>query len=105
MFRQVHVEVLGIVENMSYFQCPNCNERTPIFSHGGGASTAARYDVPFLGEVPINVSIREGGDAGKPVVAMNSGSPAAMAFAQIAERVAAQVSIANANTQNTMIIE
>ncbi len=105
MFRQVHVDILGIVENMSYFQCPKCNERTPIFSHGGGAATAARYDVPFLGEVPINVSIREGGDAGKPVVAMNSGSPGAIAFAQIAERVAAQVSIANANSQNTLIIE
>ena len=105
MFRQVHVEILGIVENMSYFQCPNCNERTPIFSHGGGAATAARYDVPFLGEVPINVSIREGGDAGKPIVAMNPDSPGAIAFAQIAERVAAQVSIANANNRNTMIIE
>jgi len=105
MFRQVHVDVLGIVENMSYFQCPKCNERTPIFNHGGGAATAARYDVPFLGEVPINVSIREGGDAGKPVVAMEPESPGAMAFVQIAERVAAQVSIANANSQNTMIIE
>jgi ATP-binding protein involved in chromosome partitioning len=105
MFRQVHVDILGIVENMSYFQCPKCNERTSIFSHGGGAATAARYDVPFLGEVPINIAIREGGDAGKPVVAMDASSPAAIAFAQIAERVAAQVSIANANSQNTMIIE
>jgi len=105
MFRQVHVEVLGIVENMSYFQCPHCSERTHIFSHGGGAATAAKYDVPFLGEVPINVSIREGGDAGKPVVAMEPGSTGAQAFAQIAERVAAQVSIANLNSQNTMIIE
>ncbi len=105
MFRQVHVDILGIVENMSYFQCPNCNERTPIFSHGGGAATAAKYDVPFLGEVPINVSIREGGDAGKPVVALNPDSAVAQAFIQISERVAAQVSVANMNSQNTMIIE
>jgi ATP-binding protein involved in chromosome partitioning len=105
MFRQVHVDVLGIVENMSYFQCPHCNERTPIFSHGGGAATAAKYDVPFLGEIPITVSVREGGDSGKPVVAANPDSPVAQAFAQIAERVAAQVSIANMNSQNKMIIE
>jgi ATP-binding protein involved in chromosome partitioning len=105
MFRQVRVEILGIVENMSYFQCPHCNERTPIFSHGGGAATAAKYDVPFLGEVPLDVAIREGGDAGKPIMIKNPGSPVAQAFAQIAERVASQVSIANLNNANTMIIE
>ncbi len=105
MFRQVRVEVLGIVENMSYFQCPKCNERTHIFSHGGGATTAADYGVPFLGEVPLNVSLREGGDAGKPIVASDPSSAAAQAFTQIAEKVAAQVSIANMNSLNTMIIE
>jgi ATP-binding protein involved in chromosome partitioning len=105
MFRQVRVEVLGIVENMSYFQCPKCNERTPIFSHGGGEATAIRYEVPFLGEVPLNVSLREGGDSGKPIVAGDPDSPVARAFVQIAEKVAAQISVANANNQNTMIIE
>jgi ATP-binding protein involved in chromosome partitioning len=105
MFRQVRVEILGIVENMSYFQCPKCNEVTHIFSHGGGAETAARYGVPFLGEVPLNVALREGGDAGKPIVATHGDSPAALAFKKIAEHVAAQVSIANANSSNTMIIE
>ncbi len=105
MFRQVRVEVLGIVENMSYFQCPKCNERTHIFSHGGGATTAAKYDVPFLGEVPLNVSIREGGDAGKPIVVADPNSPAAQAFTRIAEKVAVQVSIANSNSLNAMIIE
>jgi ATP-binding protein involved in chromosome partitioning len=105
MFRQVRVEILGIVENMSYFQCPKCNERTPIFSHGGGAATAAKYDVPFLGEVPLDVALREGGDAGKPIVAGDPKSLVAQAFAQIAERIAAQVSIANLNSSNTMIIE
>ena len=105
MFRQVRVEILGIVENMSYFQCPNCSERTPIFSHGGGAATAARFDVPFLGEVPLNVALREGGDTGKPIVAADPSSPVAQAFAQIAERVAAQVSITNINNANQMIID
>jgi ATP-binding protein involved in chromosome partitioning len=105
MFKQVRVEVLGIVENMSYFQCPKCNERTHIFSHGGGADTAAKFGVPFLGEVPLNISVREGGDAGKPVVAGDIGSPAAKAFTEIAEKVAVQVSIANLSGNNTMIIE
>jgi ATP-binding protein involved in chromosome partitioning len=105
MFRQVRVEVLGVVENMSYFQCPHCNERSYIFSHGGGASTASSYGVPFLGEVPLDVSLREGGDAGKPVVAADPGSPAAQALIHVAEKVAAQVSIANLSSTNAMIIE
>lgn len=105
MFRQVRVEILGIVENMSYFQCPHCGERTPIFGHGGGAATAAKYDVSFLGEVPIDLALREAGDAGKPIVALDPGSPVAQAFVQIAERVAAQVSIANLTGADKMIIE
>lgn len=105
MFRQVRVDVLGIVENMSYFQCPKCEERTYIFSHGGGEKTAAAYEVPLLGEVPLNVSLREGGDAGKPVAATDPDSPAAQAFTAIAEKVASQVSIANLRKQDSMIIE
>jgi ATP-binding protein involved in chromosome partitioning len=105
MFREVRVDVLGIVENMSYFECPKCGERTHIFSHGGGEKTAAAYEVPLLGEVPINVSLREGGDAGKPVMATEPDSPAAQAFAKIAEQVAAQISIANLSKTDTMIID
>ncbi len=105
MFRQVRVEILGIVENMSYFQCPNCNTRTDIFSHGGGTTTAEKYGVPFLGEVPLDVSVRQGGDLGKPIVLNNSDTPGGRAFARIAAGVAAQVSIANASNLNTMIIE
>jgi len=95
MFRQVKVDILGIVENMSYFQCPHCNQRTNIFSHGGGETTASRYQTPFLGEIPLDVAIREGGDAGKPIVIYDSEAPAARAFSQIAGRVAAQVSMSN----------
>jgi ATP-binding protein involved in chromosome partitioning len=105
MFRQVRVEILGIVENMSYFECPKCSTRTAIFNHGGGASTARKYEVPFLGEVPLSVGIREGGDIGKPIVLAEPESPAGKAFAQIASNVAAQVSIANQNSLSSFVIE
>jgi ATP-binding protein involved in chromosome partitioning len=105
MFRQVRVEILGIVENMSYFQCPKCGEQTPIFSHGGASLTAEKFGVPFLGEIPLAVDLREGGDAGKPVVAANPDSSCAAAFVQMAEKVASQVSIANLNAQGGPVIE
>ena len=105
MFRQVHVEILGIVENMSYFECPKCGTHTNIFNHGGGAATARKYDVPFLGEVPISVGIREGGDDGRPIVLSDSESQSGRAFAQIASNVAAQVSIANVKNLDALVIE
>ena len=105
MFRQVDVAVLGIVENMSYFECPKCGEISHVFSHGGGANTAAEYNVPFLGEVPLTVALREGGDGGKPVVAMMPEAPVAEAFKQIAARAAAQVSIVNAAKLNLVTIQ
>jgi ATP-binding protein involved in chromosome partitioning len=103
MFRQVKVEVLGIVENMSYFQCPKCQMRTDIFDHGGGESTAARFGVPFLGEIPLDIGIRVGGDLGKPIVVGDPESPVAKAFVQIAQKMAAQVSIANSKNQAVII--
>jgi ATP-binding protein involved in chromosome partitioning len=105
MFRQVRVEILGLVENMSYFECPKCSTRTNIFNHGGGELTARKYEVPFLGEVPLSVGIREGGDKGKPIVLAEPASPAGKAFAQIAANVAAQVSIANQNSSGAFVIE
>jgi ATP-binding protein involved in chromosome partitioning len=105
MFRQVRVEILGLIENMSYFQCPQCNHRSEIFSHGGGASTASKYGVPFLGEIPLDVAVRQGGDQGKPIVLADGDSPVSKAFLEIAGNVAAQVSIANSSNLNTMIIE
>jgi ATP-binding protein involved in chromosome partitioning len=103
MFRQVNVEVLGLVENMSYFQCPQCQARTDIFDHGGAESTAARFEVPFLGEIPLDVGIRLGGDRGRPIVVGDPESPVARAFAEIARKMAAQVSIANSNSQSVVI--
>jgi ATP-binding protein involved in chromosome partitioning len=68
MFHQVRVEILGIVENMSYFVCPHCNHEIDIFSTGGGERTAKQVNVPFLGRIELDPSIREGGDSGRPVV-------------------------------------
>jgi ATP-binding protein involved in chromosome partitioning len=68
MFRQVQVEILGIAENMSYFVCPHCNHEVDIFSTGGGERTANAYNVPFLGRIELDPTIREGGDSGHPVV-------------------------------------
>jgi ATP-binding protein involved in chromosome partitioning len=87
MFRKVGVPVLGILENMSYFLCTHCGQRTEIFGHGGGRAEAERLGVPFLGEVPLDPSIRQGGDAGNPVAAPGSDSPARDAFLRLADRV------------------
>jgi len=105
MFRQVRVDILGIVENMSYFVCPKCDARTEIFNHGGGQKTADKYGVPLLGEIPLDVAIRVGGDRGKPIVIGDPRSPVAQAFVAVARRMAAQVSIANANNLGAMIIQ
>lgn len=86
MFQKVNVPILGIVENMSYFTAPN-GERIEIFGHGGGKKEAARQHVPFLGEVPIFTEIREGGDAGMPIVVSAPNHPAGKAFVEIAENL------------------
>jgi len=86
MFRRVNVPVLGLVENMSTFVCPHCGERSDIFGHGGAKAEAARLGVPFLGEVPLTLAIRETSDAGRPVVATDPSSPAAKAFREVAAR-------------------
>jgi ATP-binding protein involved in chromosome partitioning len=88
MFEQVRVPVLGIVENMSYFNCPDCGHRSDIFGHGGAAAEAARIGVPFLGEIPLLLAIRETGDAGAPVTASDPEGAAASAFKAIAARLA-----------------
>jgi ATP-binding protein involved in chromosome partitioning len=84
MFQKVNVPILGIVENMSYFTTPS-GERVEIFGHGGGQAEAARQNVTFLGEVPLFMSIREGGDKGEPVVVSAPKEPAGQAFIKIAE--------------------
>ena len=92
MFRRVNVPVLGIVENMSYFICPECGTRSDIFGHGGARHEAARLGVPFLGEVPLHMSIREKSDAGLPVVATEPEGPHAAIYRAIAAAVRDELS-------------
>ncbi len=88
MFRQVNVEVLGVVENMSTFACPHCGKAIDIFGHGEGAKTALAYGVPVLGEIEIDPRIRVGGDTGKPVAALGESTPAAQSLYKVARAVA-----------------
>jgi ATP-binding protein involved in chromosome partitioning len=94
MYQKLNIPTLGIVENMSYYTCPNCHFETDLFGHGGGEGLAADMGVPFLGRLPIYQPIREGGDAGIPLIVAEPASSAAKAFLTVAERAAAQVSIA-----------
>lgn len=87
MFRQVGVPVLGIIENMSHFRCPNCGHDTDIFSHGGAQREAETLQTPFLGELPIDLSIRMGGDTGQPVAAQSPDAPMAGHYRDIALKI------------------
>jgi ATP-binding protein involved in chromosome partitioning len=91
MFRKVNVPVLGIVENMSYFQCPHCGTRSDIFGHGGARHEAERLGVPFLGEIPLHMSIRTTSDAGNPVVASEPEGPHAAIYRAIGIKVREQL--------------
>ncbi len=92
MFRKVDVPVLGIVENMSYFLCPHCGERSEIFSHGGARKEAEKLGTDFLGEVPLDIQIRETSDGGRPIVVADPASAHAKLFRAMAERIWAKVS-------------
>jgi ATP-binding protein involved in chromosome partitioning len=95
MYKKLNIPTLGIVENMSYFVCPGCAHESDIFGHGGGERMAEDLGVPFLGRVPLYQPIREGSDKGVPLLVGDPDSPAARAFVEVAERAAAQVSIAS----------
>jgi ATP-binding protein involved in chromosome partitioning len=91
MFQKVNVPVLGIVENMSYYICPQCGHREEIFKHGGGRRTAEQLKVPFLGEIPLDPKVAIGGDAGEPIVAAEPKSGVTAAYLRIAEEIARQL--------------
>jgi ATP-binding protein involved in chromosome partitioning len=93
MFEKLDVPVFGIIENMSYFACPHCGERTEIFGHGGAQAAAEEMGLDFLGEVPLDAAIRQGSDIGAPIVATDPDSPQAQALIGIAERIAARLSV------------
>jgi ATP-binding protein involved in chromosome partitioning len=84
MFRQVRVEILGIVENMAYLMCPHCNERIDVFSYGGGRRTAEQMKVHFLGELPLNPEVRIGGDTGRPIVLRDGSGKETAGFLELA---------------------
>jgi ATP-binding protein involved in chromosome partitioning len=89
MLQKTKVPVLGLVENMSSYVCPNCGHEAHIFGHGGARAEAERLGVPFLGEIPLDLAIRQSGDEGVPVTAANPDSPEARAFRGVARRLIA----------------
>ncbi|MGA8960920.1 MAG: Mrp/NBP35 family ATP-binding protein, partial [Pseudolabrys sp.] len=104
MFKRVNVPVLGVVENMSYFLCPSCGTRSDIFSHGGARHEAERLGVPFLGEVPLHMTIREKSDAGLPVVATEPDGEHARIYRDIATKVLTQLKGAAAGRSAPKIV-
>jgi ATP-binding protein involved in chromosome partitioning len=105
MFNRVNVPVLGIVENMSFFLCPHCGERSDIFGHGGARHEAERLKVPFLGEVPLDMAIRETSDSGLPVVATRPDGPLAKIYREIAGKVRDQLLGAGTRAAPKIVIE
>ncbi|MCH8926372.1 MAG: iron-sulfur cluster carrier protein ApbC [Proteobacteria bacterium] len=99
MFRKVDVPVLGIIENMSLFVCPNCGHETHIFSHGGARLEAEKLGVEFLGEIPLDIEIRETSDGGRPIVVSRPDSENAKTFVRIAERIRDKVAAAQGDAR------
>jgi ATP-binding protein involved in chromosome partitioning len=93
MFEKLQVPVFGVIENMSYFVCPHCGERTDIFGHGGAREAAEELGLDFLGEIPLDVRVRESADAGEPMMVSEPESPVAVAIAEIAQKIAAKTSV------------
>jgi ATP-binding protein involved in chromosome partitioning len=105
MFRQVNVEILGIVENMSYFACPHCNGKIDVFGHGEGEALAKMFELPFLGEIEIDPKIRIGGDTGKPVASLGEDAPGAKSIYALARKTAARVSELNSLGSSTPVVQ
>jgi ATP-binding protein involved in chromosome partitioning len=106
MFRQMKVDIVGMVENMSYFVCPHCHQQTDIFSRGGAEKTASQFGVAFLGEVQLDPGIRQAGDAGQPAVLAGENTPHAKSLFEFARRVAARVDqIKSSATESVISIQ
>jgi len=102
MFDKLNVPMLGVVENMSYFECSKCNEKHHIFGNGGAERISEKHNIPFLGAIPLNSGIMEGSDLGKPIMLTQPDSPSAEAFTSTAKNIAAQCSIVAAKLQEEM---
>lgn len=105
MFKQTNVNILGIIENMSYYLCPHCGERDDIFGHGMVSDAATKLGIPFLGELPLDKRMRELADSGHPIVLAEPQNPVSRAFDEITRKMAAQISIVNFNTKPLEITE
>jgi ATP-binding protein involved in chromosome partitioning len=103
MFRQVNVEILGIVENMSYFSCPHCSERIDVFGHGEGERMATAFGAKFLGEIEIDPQIRIGGDTGKPVASFGEDAPGGKSIYNVARNVIARLAEVNAASAGPVV--
>jgi ATP-binding protein involved in chromosome partitioning len=103
MFRQMKVDVVGVVENMSYFVCPNCQHETDIFSRGGAEVMAKRFEVPFLGNIALDPEVRKSGDGGKPVVLEGENSPHAKSIYEFARKVVDRITEIKANAPANVI--
>jgi ATP-binding protein involved in chromosome partitioning len=104
MFRKVDVPVFGIIENMSYFLCPNCGHRSEIFAHGGARRTADELGCDFLGEIPLDIAIRETSDGGTPIVASQPDGPHAAAYRALATRIADKIKLRQASHKGPRIV-
>lgn len=93
MFSKLNVPIVGVIENMSYFQCPHCSERINIFGEGGGRKISEKFDIPFLGEIPLFPQIMEGSDKGKPVIISDPNSIQAIALRKMASITAGRISV------------
>jgi ATP-binding protein involved in chromosome partitioning len=105
MFNQVKVPVLGLVENMSWLECPHCHEHIDVFSTGGGSRTASQMGVTFLGELPLDPVVRIGGDTGRPVAMLGESDKRAAAFFQLARKTVERVDAENAAPAPNITIE
>ena len=94
MFQRMNVPVIGLVENMTAFACPHCGELTEIFGRGGGERFATKHGLEYLGGVPLDITVRQGGDVGVPAVAQREPGPAALALTVVAQTVAARIAFA-----------
>jgi ATP-binding protein involved in chromosome partitioning len=103
MFRQMKVDVVGVVENMSYFVCPHCQHEVDIFSRGGAEKMASLFSTPFLGSIELDPEVRKSGDGGKPVVLEGENSPHAKSIFAFARNVVARVEEIKANAPASVI--
>src|SRR5262249_52921361 len=104
MFQTTRTDIIGIVENMAYFECGHCHSRETIFGSGGGEKAAKDWNIPFLGSLPIETGVRLGGDEGRPVTSWEGETPIKKAFRDVCEKIAAAVSVKNAKSAQRRVL-